>query len=155
MLGAQRVLQGAVRRLSMPSSIAHYRGLSTSAAKEILGLRQSTTPSLKELRSAYFQAAKKCHPDTNSSCVENESMEFDEGLAFRRISDAYEKLLSSDVGGSFQEEEEDIITEREEEDYRKACLSVLGINAEIVEESKQDAVFRNWLAGNTNCAKWW
>jgi len=133
--------------------INHRRNLTTgSAAKKLLGIIESTDVSLKELRAAYFRAAKRTHPDMKiygQSTVNG----VDE---FRRITEAYELLMASrEMNGTFEREAHDLISEEEEERYRNACISVLGIPAEIVEESKQNPMFREWLQGNTDGAQWW
>mmetsp|Transcript_14958 Transcript_14958/g.29895 ORF Transcript_14958/g.29895 Transcript_14958/m.29895 type:complete len:187 (-) Transcript_14958:102-662(-) len=153
MLKSHRLFQGLNRRLLTHASCSMARGLSTistAKARALLGLTECSEPTLKELRIAYFQAAKRSHPDSSSSSS------LDAGQEFRRITNAYELLLGSgDLENSFQEQATHLISEREEENYRKACLAVLGIPAEIVEESKQNPMFREWLAGNTDGAIWW
>jgi len=146
------------------------RGVSTSAAKKLLGFPAEYTPTVKELRRAYFEAAKECHPDMkpqqqkqkannedkekqndddkNNKDVNDELMG---GIDFRDITEAYEHLLDN---GSRKTEEPEISIE-EEEDYRQACLLVLGLKAEIVEESKRNPMFRNWLDGRTDGAQVW
>ena len=49
---------------------------------------------------------------------------------------------------------ENIVTVSEEDEYRQACESVLGLSAEIVEESKQNPhYFRVFFAGNGGLAQ--
>jgi hypothetical protein len=86
--------------------------------------------------------AKKCHPDVVSTS---------ESLDFLEITDAYEYLLKNKHHTS----QDYIVSLEEEETYRQACLTILGIPAEIVEESKQNPMFRHWLSGNTDAAQHW
>jgi curved DNA-binding protein CbpA len=126
-------------------SNCNKRSISTiSTAKRLLGFSQAYKPTMQELRKAYFEAAKRTHPDM---VQKNE-----EGMGFREVTEAYEQLLSSkevetspDLG----------ITQEEEELYRQACTQVLGISADIVEESKRNPMFRLWLGGNTDGAQHW
>merc|ERR1712127_1029398 len=71
------------------------------------------------------------------------------------ITEAYEHLLNGDHLQSSKEEMANIVTTTEEEDYRQACQIILGLPAEIVEESKQNPMFRKWLVGNTDAAHHW
>lgn len=130
----------------------HRRYISTSAAKSMLGFAKDQTFTVKELRDAYFQAAKLCHPDAVRGKDSNLSL-----LDFRDITEAYEHLLNGDNSGSQYSKEElaNIITISEEEEYRQACKASLGISAEIVEESKLNPMFRKWLTGNTDAAYHW
>lgn len=123
------------------------RSISTTAAKSMLGFSEDHKPSIRELRHAYFEAAKRYHPDV--------VLKADASLDFRDVTVAYEHLLS---GGDMQYKKEDmenIVTLSEEEEYRQACKEVLGLPAEIVEESKQNPMFRQWLTGNTDAAHHW
>lgn len=121
------------------------RGITTSSAKALLHLNQDIKPTVKELRHAYFEMAKMCHPD----------MQGDEGdgLDFLELTEAYEYLLHNKHTRNNQDA--NLISLEEEETYRQACLTVLGIPAEIVEESKQNPMFRHWLSGNTDGAHYW
>jgi len=114
----------------------------------MLGFRHDCTPTVIQLREAYYEAAKKCHPDV----VKNKKKE--EALAdFRALKDAYEYLLNG--GHVTNENSSDDISIEEEEEYRRACRDLLGLTAEIVEESKQDPKFLQWLSGNTDGAQHW
>ncbi len=114
---------------------------------------------MKELRAAYFDAAKKTHPDAVSSTLNattttttSTTTSSSSGDDFCRVTEAYERLLDS------KEIEADWtwkISREEENEYRHACMAVLGIPAEIVEESKQNPMFRHWLGGNTDGAQHW
>lgn len=129
---------------------------------------------LKELRMAYFQAAKQCHPDSQSSYhqrkVENASSLLTSDATaeerFIMVTDAYEYLRQqlSAIGTASKVVDDDCddsddslsdIEEEEEEKYRKACLEYLGQPAEIVEESKRCPIFRQWLFGRTDAAFYW
>jgi curved DNA-binding protein CbpA len=126
------------------------RSISTSVAKSLLGLTPNSKPTMKELRFAYFRAAKQCHPDVKTKSV---GPHFDEAIEFRRITEAFERLMSSD---EVEEKHADLgISKEEELEYREACKNQLGLPAEIVEESKQNPIFRHWLAGNTDAAHYW
>ena len=135
-------------------SAQQYNIISTTAAKSMLGFSEEKRPSIRELRSAYFAAAKLCHPDIvnqQQSDDEVDNTSFD----FRDITAAYEHLLNGDQIEYNPEEAENIVTRNEEEDYRDACKTMLGLPAEIVEESKQNPMFRKWLTGNTDGALHW
>lgn len=121
-----------------------HRLISTQAAKMLLGFSSSHRPTMRELRAAYFEAAKQTHPDV--------AQENEDGIDFVKITKAYERLLDS------REIENDAtwkISKDEEDEYRSACKAILGIPAEIVEESKQNPMFRHWLGGNTDGAQHW
>jgi hypothetical protein len=135
--------------------------ISTSAAKSILGFSEGQQFTIRELRHAYFEAAKRWHPDvavvrqqkimdTNNS---NEHTNVDT-IDFRDITDAYEHLLNCPDHHTGMENK-NIITIDEDEEYRQACQSQLGLPAEIVEESKRNPMFRKWLLGNTDAAHLW
>ena len=135
------------------------RFISIRAAKELLGFGPQHRPTMRELRAAYFEAAKQTHPDVmaavaavtpsadkNNKKIKNGTMDF------VQVTLAYERLLDS------REIENDVtwkISHDEQEEYRRACQAVLGIPAEIVEESKQNPMFRRWLDGNTDGAQHW
>ena len=77
---------------------------------------------------------------------------------FLEITEAYE-LLRQYPGGSLssrqlrqQEEDLDIIPQSEEEYYRQAVRETLGIEAEVLEESKKCPMFRLWLKGGSHMA---
>jgi DnaJ-class molecular chaperone len=130
-----------------------HRGISTSAAKSMLGFAEDQNFSIRELRHAYFEAAKRYHPDV---VRQQQSEGHDSPLDFRDITEAYEHLLSGDHSTQYSEEEmANIVTISEDEEYRQACHAMLGLPAEIVEESKQNPMFRRWLTGNTDAAHHW
>lgn len=137
------------------SVIQHHRcnNISTTAAKSMLGFSDDKRPSIRELRNAYFVAAKRCHPDVVNQQSDGE--EDDTSLDFRDITIAYEHLLNGDHIDYKPEEADNIVTRNEEEEYRDACKTMLGLPAEIVEESKQNPMFRKWLTGNTDAALIW
>lgn len=99
------------------------RLISTTAAKSMLGFNKETIPTVKELRHAYFEAAKQCHPDMQR---QNEKEGKPTQLDFRLITEAYEHLLNGD---HVRESNDFEISIEEEEQYRQACLQVLGIPA--------------------------
>ena len=145
-------------RRCRPLSIAHSkisgRGISTGTAKCMLGLPENNNykPTVRELRNAYFEAAKRCHPDVVKHSDDNNTFQ---KLDFRDITEAYEHLLSGDHIQCNKEEMDNIVSISEEEEYRQVCRAALGIPAEIVEESKQNPMFRQWLTGNTDAAHHW
>ena len=138
-------------------SVAQHQwfNISTSAAKSMLGFPEDKKPSIIELRNAYFVAAKRCHPDIVNQQQSDTEEDGNASYDFRDITAAYEHLLNGDHIESNPEEAEIIITRNEEEEYRDACRTMLGLPAEIVEESKQNPMFRKWLTGNTDAALHW
>eukprot|EP00986_Skeletonema_menzelii_P011969 scaffold6338_cov152-Skeletonema_menzelii.AAC.13 len=135
----------------------HQRcNISTAAAKSMLGFSQDKRPTIRELRNAYFVAAKRCHPDVvNQQQPDEDGEEDNTSFDFRDITIAYEHLLHGDHVEYNPEEADNIVTRNEEEEYRDACKTMLGLSAEIVEESKQNPMFRKWLTGNTDAALHW
>jgi hypothetical protein len=123
------------------------RFITIQDAQGILGVsHMRLTP--KVLRQAYLEAAKRCHPDTQ---MERNSKQ-DTGEQFRQVTEAYEVLL----GTSMPNFSNDLgITDSEEAEFRRACQEMLGVRAEIVEESKRCPAFRQWLAGKTDAAYTW
>lgn len=122
------------------------RRISSQRARSLLGLPTDPlqTVTLKEVRQAYFAAAKQCHPDMkNVSCHDE----------FLQLTMAYEALQSK-VESSYLDNVE-AISLSEEEEFRAACQRSLGVPAEIVEECKQNPMFRRWLGGNTDAAHTW
>ncbi len=142
-------------RLTPTFRILH-RVISTSAAKSMLGFAEDQKFSMRELRHAYFEAAKRCHPDVVRQHQSDGNVDNDTALDFKDITEAYEHLLSGDHSSLFSKEElANIISVSEDDEYRQACHAMLGLSAEIVEESKQNPMFRRWLTGNTDAAHHW
>ena len=144
---------------SLPSSKICY--ISTTSAKSMLGFTEDHTPTIRELRQAYFDAAKLYHPDVvqqtedDDDDVEGASTTTND-IDFRDITEAYEHLLNGKhIAHYSQEIMKATISINEEEEYRHACKTILGIPAEIVEESKQNPMFLHWLGGNTDGAQHW
>lgn len=133
------------------SSFSTHRPLffdSHRAAKELLGLPlMQGTPTPKELRVAYFKAAKRCHPDLQ----QQESRDLVE--LFHQITNAYELLQKTTTTTTTNVDAG--ITEEEEITFRIACKEQLGLTAETVEESKRNPMFREWLQGKTDAAYFW
>mmetsp|Transcript_527 Transcript_527/g.1326 ORF Transcript_527/g.1326 Transcript_527/m.1326 type:complete len:191 (-) Transcript_527:126-698(-) len=139
-----------VRNPSQRESVRHgikdhqlrYK-VTTSRAKSMLGFAIDSKPTVIQLRQAYYEAAKLCHPDVK-----------DDGhkLDFRDLKDAFEHLMK---GGHVTDDPSDEISLDEEQEYRRACIDVLGLKAEIVEESKQNPMFLHWLSGRTDGAQYW
>jgi len=139
-------------RKLQPIVSGRNRFFSVSAALDTLKLKQSDF-SPKDLRDAYFTAAKLCHPDLNKTKSNGDLTE-----RFLKITEAYELLQKQKLGTSFDDEEINmthIITKTEEQMYRDACRQCLGLDAETVEESKKCPLFRNWLKGQTDAAFTW
>lgn len=158
---------------------------SITTALKLLNLKPHTRYSPNELRDAYFTAAKLCHPDSpnakiiiltdvddhctiknggNKNYVEKDMDEETrkEQLTsqFHAISEAYELLQKkSNIGffssSSQQPSTNEYINKSEEEHFRQACIEFLGVDAEIVEESKRCPLFREWLKGRTVDAFLW
>lgn len=110
-------------------------------AKVLLGLDINADFTARQLRTAYLEAAKDCHPDL----AKNKN-----GEAFKKVSEAYEFLQTgvspdADLG----------ITIAEEALFRQSCEEWLGVRAEVVEESKRCPIFREWLEGKTDAAFRW
>lgn len=143
--------------------------ISINTALKTLNLSPKTRYSPKELRDAYFTAAKFCHPDSPSAKVHDEQYSFDgdeekqkEFLTnrFHAITEAYELLqkkpeIDTSSFDPSSPSSHDFITKSEEEHFREACKEFLGVDAEIVEESKQCPLFREWLKGTTVDAFLW
>mmetsp|Transcript_29631 Transcript_29631/g.62835 ORF Transcript_29631/g.62835 Transcript_29631/m.62835 type:complete len:196 (-) Transcript_29631:145-732(-) len=132
------------------------RSISTTAAKSMLGFSEEEKFTIRELRHAYFEAAKRHHPDVVQQHQQTDNANSDGALDFRNITEAYEHLLSGDHNIQYSKEEmQNIVSISEEEEYRLACKEILGLPAEIVEESKKNPMFRRWLTGNTDAAHHW
>jgi hypothetical protein len=158
-------------------NVASSRTISSSAARALLGLPTSTTTSankasssstdpspltLTELRHAYFAAAKRCHPDMKKK-GDHDNNDDDENhikngettasaVDFLQVTHAYE-ILQREITNT--QDELAAITSSEEEEFRNACQSWLGMKAEIVEECKKNPIFRQWLSGRTDAAYHW
>ena len=142
---------------------------SYSAARAVLGLeekgRDAAAPTLDatELRSAYYRAARECHPDTQATEGSGGDADADSGRRFRLVAEAHEFLRRQiRNGGSGADAEDrsdtpanDVVTaqhQRDEEEYRRACLQWLGLTAETVEECKRCPDFGRWLSGRSDAA---
>eukprot|EP00554_Chaetoceros_debilis_P000016 CAMPEP_0194090948 /NCGR_PEP_ID=MMETSP0149-20130528/41034_1 /TAXON_ID=122233 /ORGANISM="Chaetoceros debilis, Strain MM31A-1" /LENGTH=216 /DNA_ID=CAMNT_0038775373 /DNA_START=100 /DNA_END=750 /DNA_ORIENTATION=+ len=148
------------------------------AALDLLDLREKNF-SPRELRDAYFVAAKQCHPDAHVHRTSGDSkqtksedeLKAELSIRFLEITEAYE-LLQKHPGGIIKRSSGDrttfnasnpgaddiiidYITKTEEQQFREACREYLGIDADIVEESKRCPMFRLWLGGNTIDAFHW
>ena len=135
------------------------RNITSKAARALLGLpakssKTETSPlTLKELRHAYFLAAKKCHPDVKpaSDDEEGEGAEDD----FLQLTRAYELLQGEITKNQNEDLIMSAISATEEEEFRQACRTQLGLDAEVVEECKRNPMFVQWLGGNTDAAYHW
>jgi hypothetical protein len=125
------------------------RRITTKQAQETLGLAPSYTT--QELRRAYFAAAKKCHPDA----LQKTEKDMDIAKAFRLVTLAYEKLQSGTSMTQLHNNQDGNLSMDQQSQFRSACQTILGVPAEIVEECKRDAKFRQWLLGNTDAAIYW
>ena len=133
---------------TLRASARSLHSMTSSRARAVLDIPASLdelTPST--LRDAYFAASLRVHPDVNPGNT---------NTSFVRVTEAFEHLAESLVVG-----EADIIgrgvelTVDEESAYREACLAVLGLSAEQVEQSKADEQFRLWLGGDTYSTTTW
>jgi len=152
-----------------------HRAVQASALR-LLGLSQPFSP--RELRDAYFEFAKQCHPDSSGDQTDTKR--------FLQLTEAYESLrcVASNHHVELQYD-----TPSEEEEYRAACQAWLGLQvvparsvmhsspftlslvalystycsccscvvadvlcwqAEQVEESKACPMFRQWLASSND-----
>jgi hypothetical protein len=149
----------------------------TTLSEQVLGMcNEKQYPlqyTLKELRTAYFLAAKACHPDSHSSRTvpierpsqsTTSSIITEDGTAEERfilVTNAYEYLrqqllmLGARNHNNSHEDHDVFINELDEDRYRTACMEWLGQPAEIVEESKRCPNFRQWLFGRTDAAFYW
>lgn len=130
----------------------------------------------RDLRLAYFAAAKQCHPDANnnhsndqtsssnpavtrSSSSSNNSntttRNEDAGERFRRVTQAHDFLQNQLLVRGKHDDDDDEEADDEIANYRQACLDWLGQPADVVEESKQCPAFRQWLTGCTDAAFHW
>ena len=137
------------------------RSLTMESACRLLGLDSKTTNSVKLdrqiLRHAYYQAAKQCHPDAQSSASSQSSSDAN-ALDFLKVTEAYEWLqerLEDTRGNNTTTNPTIDIPYEQEQVFRQACWVQLQLPAEIVEECKRSVEFRKWLAGNTDAAHTW
>jgi hypothetical protein len=121
-------------------------GSSTRNAYRVLGLHADMVYTSKHIRDAYYEAAKRCHPDVSTREVQDISRSAQE---FIRLTNAYEVLRRKYTIS------EDVWQEDEEEQFRTACREWLGLSAEVVEESKRCPMFRKWLTTGTQSAEHW
>ena len=151
------------------------RYITTRAARALLGFPSKSSTdekpiTLKELRHAYFAAAKKCHPDmqqqqqqqppdrndddddeeTNDDNNDNSDESKDEFLQLTRAYELLQAEITKDGNLILS-----TISASEEEEFRLACQSELGVAAEIVEECKRTPIFRQWLMGGSDSAHRW
>ena len=148
------------------SSSNHTSSINNAIKLLNLSKKKGYTPI--ELRDAYFTAAKSCHPDSPNAKLDNihdDEEKQKEHLTnqFHAVSEAYELLqkypAAIDANDYDTEESSsslhDYITKSEEEHFRESCREFLGVDAEIVEESKKCPLFREWLKGRTVDAFLW
>lgn len=144
------------RRRRIPPSLAQHarRNLTLQSAERLLGLTDNPRYTPRELRDAYFDAAKSCHPDSTHEAKTKRSLApIDAARHFLEVTEAYE-LLRSGRNASF-ESDANFVTKSEEQEFREACKEWLGLDAETVEESKRCPLFREWLQGGTDAACHW
>jgi len=150
---------------SSSSSLLFFRTSSSTStfhsALVTLNLSQKPDFSPKDLRNAYFTAAKLCHPD---SLQKQDSENVDFVQRFLDLTEAYELLQKHKTPFSLNSDDDDdenineynnVIHRSEEQNFREACIMYLGIDAETVEESKKCVLFREWLKGRTDAAFHW
>lgn len=129
------------------------------SAEQLLGLTDKPRYTARELRMAYFGAAKRCHPDSSHEEKARDMAPTDAARRFLAVTEAYELLRTTgaDGGGdaAWPEAEASFVTKTEEEEFREACKEWLGLPAETVEESKKCPLFREWLQGGTDAACHW
>lgn len=156
---------------SYPSLQRNSHTISTTAAAlDLLSLTNKPNFTPLELRDAYFSAAKRCHPDSSfqKQQKDNNTDIYDLTSRFLQLTDAYECLQKKSESNTHYKgkpsstydwnniDEDDVkISETEEEEFRAACIEYLGLQAEVVEESKRCPLFRDWLRGNTDAAIHW
>ncbi len=147
------------RRRRIPPSLDQHqtcarRHLTLQSAERLLGLTDNPRYTARELRDAYFDAAKSCHPDSTHEAKARKSLApIDAARHFLEVTEAYE-LLRSGKNASFQTDA-NFVTKSEEQEFRDACKEWLGLDAETVEESKRCPLFRKWLQGGTDAACHW
>ena len=130
------------------------RHLTLLSAERLLDLTDNPRYTARELRDAYFDAAKSCHPDSTHEAKARKSLApVDAARHFLKVTEAYE-LLRSGKNASFQTDA-NFVTKSEEQEFRDACKEWLGLDAETVEESKRCPLFRRWLQGGTDAACHW
>ena len=122
---------------------------SAAAARAKLGL--PAIFSARELKDAYYQLAKSCHPDavfggrTDTDDDDTLRGRQEQTRRFLALSDAYEALQTEDAGtAAFHDVSVD--SAMSDRDFRAACQSWLGLEAETVEECKRCPMFREWLS---------
>lgn len=133
---------------------------STGEARSLLGIPNNQDRlEIVTLRKAYFVAAKQCHPDITSNTKDSEE---DGHERFLKVTEAYELLVAQlaaqkNPGATTSSTRTTTveIPKSEEELFRRQCQEMLGLSAEIVEECKTNAGFRQWLGGNTDGAHFW
>mmetsp|Transcript_20941 Transcript_20941/g.45666 ORF Transcript_20941/g.45666 Transcript_20941/m.45666 type:complete len:240 (-) Transcript_20941:114-833(-) len=129
------------------------------SAEQLLGLTDKPRYTARDLRMAYFDAAKRCHPDSSHEEKAKGMAPTDAARRFLIVTEAYELLRTTgaDGGGdaAWPEAEASFVTKTEEEEFREACKEWLGLPAETVEESKKCPLFREWLQGGTDAACHW
>ena len=122
--------------------ISRARCISTTAARSLLGLPEVFTP--RQLRDAYFEAARSSHPDAVCDADADDDAPLASARSFIAVSEAYEKLRG--VPG---EHDPSVVTGSEEDEFRSLCLVELGVTADAVEEAKRCPMFRIWLQNSS------
>uniref|UniRef100_A0A7S2HMN7 J domain-containing protein n=1 Tax=Helicotheca tamesis TaxID=374047 RepID=A0A7S2HMN7_9STRA len=163
----QRAIIAPARRVIVGQCAFHrQRAISTQAALKLLNLTYNPDFTPKELRDAYFDAAKRCHPDSTHGPQNGDKQEQRASTTnqFLQVTEAYEVLrnvLSTPLNNNANRshhwggDESSLISKSEEQNFREACQEWLGLPAEIVEESKKCPMFREWLCGKTDAAFQW
>ena len=155
----------SLRRLGSTGAFSGIHGV--EKAHSLLGLPSKF--SARDLRKSYLMASKKLHPDVST---------LDKDAAtklFLEMTEAYEILQDlllqakahTDAGGDMHDfqssnsrgdrmnDEDLLMSEEEEEEWREMCRLWVGTSAEHVEELKADPAWRLWLMGDTDGAGHW
>lgn len=144
--------------------------MTVSSARRILGLSPFAPFDLTQLRTAYFESAKKTHPDTKEQQPDddvdssNSNTKKSSHMDFVALTQAYQLLQQHTSCGTLSRKTryshngktaEGLTPQQYEDNYRTACADRLGVDARIVEECKQNADFLQWLAGRSDAAHTW
>lgn len=148
--GRQTRSQWSRRQICQTTSRYQAASDALDNAYVLLGLSDPFTK--RDLKNAYRQKCLLLHPDHSSLSKEEASH------VFIMMSKAYELLqrCTATADNRLDPNKDDFdMTEEEEADYRESCKMWLAVDADIVEESKANEGFREWLKGRTDSADHW